>query len=203
LEYLLPAPKAIAKVKNHDALPYAELGAFMAELRDDNSIVARALEFTILTCARTGETGAAAWTEIDDRTWTISAERMKAGKAHRVPLPPRVLEILAAIPRGGEFIFSGSNPLHDRAMYRLLRQMRPGISVHGFRSVFSTWANECTAFPPHIIEHALAHDVGSAVERAYKRTDLFDKRRKLMAAWATFCSTPQRGATVTPIGVAR
>ena len=136
LEYLLPAPKAIAKVKNHDALPYAELGAFMVELRDDPSIIARALEFTILTCARTGEVGAATWAEIEDRTWTLSAERMKMGKPHRVPLSPRALEILAGLKNepGFGFIFGGAKPLHDRAMYRLLRRLRPGISVHGFRS---------------------------------------------------------------------
>lgn len=168
------------------ALPYADLSAFMAELRNRDSISARALEFTILTCARTGEIIGAAWSEIDlkARTWTIPAARMKAGKEHKVPLCDRAVEILRGLPRHAEKMF----PLSNMAMLELLRGMNPGHTVHGFRSTFMDWAHEQTAFPKVVIDLALAHTIGDKVEAAYRRGDLIKKRRKLMESWGKFCA---------------
>jgi integrase len=172
----------------------------MAELRARASLSARALEFTILTVARTGETIGATWDEIDDlkaKTWTIAASRMKGRREHRVPLPDRAVDILRTLPRRSERVF----PLGDMAMLRLLRAMRPGTTVHGFRSTFRDWTAERTSYANHVVEQALAHTIGDAVERAYRRGDLFEKRRKLMAQWAAFCTSPPTaaGATVTPL----
>lgn len=204
LKTLLPAPGKIAPVKHHGALPYAETPAFIAEVRKLDSIPARALEFAILTAARTSEVLGMTWNEIDiaARRWTIPAGRMKARRDHMVPLSPRAIEILSALPREGDFVFIGprpGQPIGPAAMRRrTIRQ--PGVTVHGFRSTFSDWAHETTAFPSIVIEQALSHSVGNAVERAYRRGDLLEKRRKLMNAWAEFCNTPAsaRGA-VTPI----
>ena len=173
--------------RNHlAALRYAELPAFMAELRNRDSISARALEFTILTCARTGEIIGAAWSEIDlkARNWTIPAARMKAGKEHKVPLCDRAVEILRGLPRHAEKVF----PLSNMAMLELLRGMSPGHTVHGFRSTFMDWAHEQTAFPKVVIDRALAHTVSDKVEAAYRRGDLIEKRRRLMEAWARYCT---------------
>jgi integrase len=201
-------PKRTNGKGHHAALPYAELPAFMAELRGRDSLSARALEFTVLTAARTsetigatGETIGTEWSEIDlkARIWTIPAERMKAGKEHRVPLCDRAVEILRGLERHGERLF----PLSDMAMLELLRGMRPGHTVHGFRSTFMDWAHERTAFPKVVIDMALAHTIGDKVEAAYRRGDLFEKRRKLMQAWGEYCAKPApAGATVTPISLA-
>jgi integrase len=168
------------------ALPYVELPAFMAELRNRDSISARALEFTILTCTRTGEIIGAPWGEIDLKasTWTIPAARMKAGKEHKVPLCDRAVEILRGLPRHAEKVF----PLSNMAMLELLRGMSPGHTVHGFRSTFMDWAHEQTAFPKVVIDRALAHTVSDKVEAAYRRGDLIEKRRRLMEAWAGYCT---------------
>jgi integrase len=158
---------------HHAALPYAELPAFMVQLRARGALSARALEFTILTAARTGETLGATWDEIDlkTKTWTIPAGRMKAEREHRVPLPPAALEILDKLPRGQDRIF----PLTHTAMAELLRGMRSTVTVHGFRSAFMDWAHEQTTFPSAVIDMALAHTVGDKVEAAYRRGDLFQK----------------------------
>ncbi len=200
LSEVLPAPGKVAKPEHHAALPYSEVPEFMVKLSTREGIAARALEFTILTAARTGETIGARWDEIDlkTKTWTIPASRMKAGKEHKSPLSDRAVEILEALPREAEFVFAGSqasDAISRIAMYRVLRKLRSDIDVHGFRSSFSDWAHESTGHSNHAIELSLAHAVGNAVERAYRRGDLFEKRRKLMDAWAKF-------ATSTPMGTA-
>jgi integrase len=196
-------PKQMGNGKaHHAALPYAELPAFMAELRPRPSLTAQALTFTILTAARTGETLGASWSEIDlkTKTWTIPATRMKAGKEHRVPLTPDMLEILDKLPRGQDRIF----PLSKTAMAELLRGIRSTVTVHGFRSTFMDWAHEQTAFPNAVIDMSLAHTIGDKVEAAYRRGDLFPKRRKLMDAWAAYCARPPTDtAKVIPIVAAR
>lgn len=203
LKALLPARGKIQKVKHHPALPYLDAPAFMAELRDRQSMSARALELTILTAVRTNEAIGATWEEIDlkGKTWTIPASRMKADREHRVPLSDRAVEILEGIPRQGRYVFSGAHkgqPLSNMAMLELLRGMRPGITTHGFRSTFRDWAAETTAVPNHVVEMALAHAIGDDVEKAYRRGDLLAKRTRLMKLWADYCGKPlPKGATVT------
>jgi integrase len=169
-------------------------------------VPARALEFLILTAARTGEGAGAQWGEIDfdARMWTVPAERMKGNREHRVPLSDRAMQILHELPReaSNDSVFIGAtagSAISSNVMYRALKRLRSDVVVHGFRSTFSTWAHETTAFPAHVIEQSLAHNVGNAVERAYRRSDLFDKRRKLMEAWARHCSTPAKAGAVVPI----
>jgi integrase len=196
----LPKRSKVRKVKHHAALPYQELPDFMAELRHRGSLSARALEFTILTAARTGEVIGATWPELDLQagTWTVQGTRMKAGKPHTVPLPDRVLEILRALPRGAraERVF----PLSNMAMLELLRGMRPARTTHGFRSTFKDWANDRTNFANYIVEAALAHVVGDKTEAAYRRSDALEKRRRLMQAWSDYCAKPVPAyATVTPM----
>jgi integrase len=199
LDKLLPARGKVHKVEHHAALPYAELAGFLAALREQEGIAARALEFTILTAARTGETIFARWNEIDllDKVWTVRAERMKAGREHRVPLSARALAILNEMQahRQGDdgFVFPGGKsrkPLSNMALLMLLRRMgRDDLTAHGFRATFKTWASESTSYQTEIVEASLAHAIGSKVEQAYRRGDLFEKRRRLMSAWATFCTT--------------
>jgi integrase len=188
--------------EHHAALAYVDIPQFMAELRAVDTPAARALEFTILTAARTGETIGATLDELDlkAKTWTVPASRMKSGKEHKVPLPYRTIEILRQqLERapGSDRVF----PLgHDKALLRLLKSMRQGCTVHGFRSAFMDWAHEQTAFPKVVIDMALAHAVSDKVEAAYRRGDLFAKRTKLMQAWADYCAKPvQASATVTPM----
>jgi integrase len=200
LDKLLPARSKVRKVKHHAALPYAELPGYLLELRTQEGNAARALEFTILTAARTGESIGAKWGEINwpEKLWTIPGTRMKTGREHRVPLSERALSILlelksANAPKAAEtFLFSGARPdrpLSNMAFLMLLRRMgRDDLTVHGFRSSFRDWAAERTNFPSEVAEMALAHVVGNKVEAAYRRGDLFDKRRRLMAAWADFLS---------------
>jgi integrase len=166
------------------------------------------LEFAILTATRTGEVINATWDEVDlaNKTWTVPAKRMKAGKEHRVPLSDRVLQILSELPREDDnpHIFIGAKsgrPLSDMAMLELMKGLRPGFVPHGCRATFRTWAAETTAFPHDVCEQALAHTNRNAVERAYQHGDLFEKRRKLMAAWADYCAAPVAAATakVTPL----
>ena len=190
LENLLPKPSKVHPVKHHAAMPYEDLPAFMEELRAVEGVPARALEIAILTALRTGEVIGAEWPEIDlqKREWLIPAERMKMSKDHRIPLSPRAVEILSELPRveGNPHVFVGERvgqPIGNRALFLLLRSLRPGVTVHGFRSTFRDWAAERTNVDHAVAEAALAHQVGSAVERAYKRTDLFNKRRALMEAW--------------------
>ena len=207
LEHVLPAKGDIAKVRHHSALPYGELPAFMVELRTREGTAARALEFTILTAARTGEVIGAQWSEfdVDAALWTVPADRTKGGREHRVPLSERAVELLRALPieAGNGHVFMGSRQagLGSLAMTQLLKRMGHGdITVHGFRSTFRDWAAEQTAFPNHVVEMALAHVIGDKVEAAYRRGDLLTKRRQLAEAWSKFCSSPPAtGATVVPI----
>ena len=194
LQNLLPKRSKVKKVQHHPALPFAQMAAFMAGLRAQDTIPARALEFTILTAARSGEALGALWSEIDldAGIWTVPAERMKAGVEHRVPLSAPALTILAQLRGRDEIlVFPGSRsrrPLNDKAMRDVLVRLdRVGLTVHGFRSSFRDWAGECTSYPRDLAEMALAHTVGDATERAYRRSDLFEKRRELMDAWAAWC----------------
>jgi integrase len=196
---LLPKRKG---VKRHfTALPYAELGAFMERLCNIEGVPARALEFLVLTAARTGEVLRARWDEIEGNVWTIPGTRMKGGKPHRVPLSNRALDILDGLPRVNEYLFPGAKGEHmgEEQMRRTLRRMGVDVHVHGFRSAFRDWAAEMTAFPNHVVEQALAHAIGNGVEAAYRRGDLFDKRRRLMDDWARYCSQPaaRSGEVVT------
>jgi integrase len=199
LENLLAKKSKVRRVEHHAALPYVEISAFMGELRGQEGIAARALAFAILTAARTGEVIGATWAEIDvaARLWTIPAERMKAGKEHRVPLSEAAIAILGQMDQGRGKVF----PISNMAMAMLLRRMgRRDLTVHGFRSSFSDWCAERTAFPSEVREMALAHTVADKVEAAYRRGDLFEKRRALAEAWAKFCDTPAAGAgEVVPI----
>ena len=199
LQYQLPARSKVRRVKHHPALPYAELPGFMAKLREQEGVGARALEFTILTAARTGEIIGAKRNEANtaEKLWTVPAERMKAGKEHRVPLSGRALTILrdvTALQTGDDaFIFGGGKqgkPLSNMTMAAVLHRMGyANVTVHGFRSTFRDWAAERTNFPNEVVEMALAHAVSNRVEAAYRRGDLFEKRRRLMAEWSTFCNT--------------
>ncbi|SDD72561.1 tyrosine-type recombinase/integrase [Rhodospira trueperi] len=196
LQHLLASPEKVAKVKHRPALPYADVPAFVTDLRQQGGVAARALEFTILTAARTGETIGAQWSEIDlnAETWIVPGERMKMEREHRVPLPPRAVEILrdmAATHDTEGFVFPGGKAgrgLSNMAMSVLLRRMgRDGLTVHGFRSSFRDWAAERTNYPSEMAEMALAHAVGDRVARAYLRADLFDRRRRLMVDWQRWC----------------
>ena len=208
LDHLLPARGKVKKVRHHPALPYRELPEFMALLRDQEGTAARALEFTIFTTARTNETIAARFDQIENGVWTIGREGMKSDRAHRVPLCVRAMEIVDEM-RGlvrNEFIFPAGNSrgehLSNMAMLNLLGRMGHGdVTTHGFRSSFKDWARECTNFPNEVSEAALAHVIGDETERAYARGDLFEKRRKLMEAWANYCNgkTASRGDNVTSL----
>lgn len=197
LDEMLPEPAKVKKVLHHAALPLREMGRFYALLGGQQGTAARALELTILTACRTAEVLGAQWSEVDfaNGVWTIPAERMKANRPHRVPLVPAAIKILEA-QRGQDDVlaFPGAKQgksLSNMAMLTVLRRMnRDDITVHGFRSTFRDWAAEETDFPREIAEMALAHTVGTAVENAYRRSDLFDRRRQLMMAWAARCITP-------------
>jgi len=196
LENLLPRKSKIRSVEHHAALPYAELRGFMTELRQQAGVAARALEFTILTASRTGEAIGACWDEISmaERLWTVPPGRMKASREHRVPLSPHAVAILEEMRtiRVGDFVFPGSRagqPISNMAMMMTLRRMGRGeLTVHGFRSSFRDWAAERTSFPRELAEMALAHAVADKVEAAYRRGDLFEKRRQLMGAWARYAA---------------
>jgi integrase len=218
LDMLLPARGKVRKVQHHPALPYAEIGDFMAALRKQPGDAAQALDLLILTATRTGEIIAATWSEIDlkRKLWIIPPERMKADAEHRIPLSPQAVAILdarwkarQALPEAerSAWVFPGPRGKHlsNGGMLALLRRMaRDDITPHGFRSTFRDWASEQTAFPPHVAEMALAHTIGDKVEAAYRRGDLFEKRKRLMDAWAGYCSTPSaKGSNVSSISEAR
>jgi integrase len=202
LKSLLPARQKLTR-GHHAALPYDDLPTFMAELREQKSLAALALELTILCATRSGETLEGTLSEIDltKGIWTIAAKRMKAGKEHRIPLSTRALEILhqlhAAKQPHNEYVFPGNGrgkPLSSMAMAMLLRRMgRDTITVHGFRSTFSDWASEQTSFSSETREHALAHRISDKAEAAYRRGDQFEKRQALMKAWANYCETAPGG----------
>lgn len=207
LDNLLAAPKKTQKTVHHPALPWQEVGAFMADLRGQAGIAARAVELAILTACRSGEVRLAPWTEIDleKARWTIPAERMKGGREHRVPLSAAALALLKSMPRMGDLVFPGmkpGKPLSDMSLTAVLKRMNRGdITVHGFRSTFRDWASEsvANAFPREVCEHALAHSLPDKVEAAYRRGDQLDKRILLMRAWADYCGKVPTVATVTPI----
>lgn len=209
LAELLPARTRLSR-GHHKAMPYGAIPAFMTQLHDREAVAALALEFAILTAARSGEVIGATWAELDlaKAVWTIPAGRMKAGKEHRVPLSPRAVEILEAVQslnkqdRADAPIFPGGRgvKLSGMAMSMLLRRMKIDATVHGFRSGFRDWSAECTGYAHEVCEMALAHAIGNKAEAAYRRGDLFEKRRRLMADWASYCaSNGAAEAKVTPI----
>ena len=192
LDKLLPAPTKIAKVVHHKALPIDAMPGFMAQLRQRKGLSARALEFLVLTAARSGEVRGATWQEIDMEAavWTVPAERMKAQKEHRVPLSPQALALLAGMPRveGNDLVFPAprGGQLSDMTLTNLMRRMELDAVPHGMRSTFRDWAAERTHFPREVAEMALAHTIGNAVEAAYRRGDLFTKRAEMMKEWGDY-----------------
>jgi integrase len=225
LDHLLPPRSKVRKVKHQPALPYAELPAFMVALRDQGGVAARALEFTILTAARASMTTGATLDEIGarEKLWTLSAERMKGDREHRIPLAAQALDLIEKTKTlrlvEDKFIFPGgkqSKPLSDAAMAAVIDRMndenekagrskwidprlRRPIVPHGFRSTFKDWASECTSFPNIVSEMALAHKVSDKVEAAYRRGELLEKRRRLMEAWAAFAMSDPKAGKVEPM----
>lgn len=201
---ILPARSRLTR-GHHKAMPYEAIPAFVGALHKREAVAALALEFTILTAARTGEVIGAKWDEVDleKAIWTIPAIRMKAGKEHRVPLSARAVEVLKSTQGlRKEWLFPATKggKMSGMAMTMLLRRMKVDVTVHGFRSGFRDWSAECTGYAHEVAEMALAHTIENKVERAYRRGDLFDKRRRLMDDWATYCSNGgAAGAKVTPI----
>jgi integrase len=210
LSNLLPARSKIRAVKHHAALPYADVGAFMADLRTREGFGADALEFLILTTTRTSEVIGARWPEIDfaTRLWTIPAARMKARREHRVPLSTAALAVLKRMQRaGGDFVFPGAKSgqgLSNMAMLVLLGRMGRGdLTAHGFRATFKTWASERTNFPRELVEAALAHVLDDKTEAAYQRGDMLEKRRRLMDAWAEYCAKSAVAGAVVSLRTVR
>jgi integrase len=211
LANLLPARSKVAPVEHHAALPWAEMGAFIEALRNQAGVAARALELGILTAARTGEVLGARWGEIDmlTKVWTVPARRMKAAREHRVPLSAPALVIVGDMAKlridgsRDAYVFPGvqpGRPLSIMAMAMVLRRMRRNdLTVHGFRSSFRDWTAEATGYAREVAEAALAHALGDKVEAAYRRGDLFEKRRRLMEDWATFCSRRDGPGDVLPL----
>ena len=208
LENLLPSRSRVQKIEHHAALPYSDVGVFMCDLRERAGVAAAALEFLILTAARTSEVIGARWEEMNlsTRTWVVPAERMKARAIHRVPLSNAALVVLERmrVIQQDEFVFPSTKKgkrLSNMALLVLLRRMkRTDLTTHGFRSTFSDWAAECTNFPREVAEIALAHTISNKVEAAYRRGDLFDKRCRLMDAWAEYCAaTISAPGTVVPL----
>ena len=202
LDKLLPNRSQVRPVRHHAALPWRETPEFMTALRLREGVAARALEFAILTGARSGEVRGMRRDEVDDDVWTVPPERMKAQREHRVPLSPRAVALLNELPRidGGGFVFPGmrhARPLSDMSLTAVLKRMgREGLTVHGFRSTFRDWCAETTHFPREVCEQALAHTLANKVEAAYRRGDLFEKRRRLMTAWAVYCGQSPRAQVV-------
>ena len=194
LDKLLARPSKVAKPEHHAALPLNQMGAFVKRLREADGLGARALEFAILTAARSGEARGATWSEIDlkAKVWTIPADRMKAGREHRVPLSQAALDLLEALPRiaGSDLLFTAprGGQLSDMTLLAVLRRMTVDAVPHGFRSTFRDWCSERTNYPRDAAEMALAHTIGDKVEAAYRRGDLFEKRRRMMTDWAGFCA---------------
>jgi integrase len=195
LENLLANPNKLAPVKNHPALPWRELGTFILDLRGREGVAARAVELAVLTACRSGEVRGARWEEFDleAKVWTIPAQRMKAGREHRVPLSDAAMALVMARTRDSGFVFPGRDsdtPLSDMSLTAVLRRMGRGdITVHGFRSTFRDWCAEYgeNSFSREVCEHALAHRLPDKVEAAYQRGDLLEKRVRLMEAWSAYC----------------
>jgi integrase len=202
LEHALPAKAKVAKTQHHKALPYVEIASFMAKLRQDTNAAAKCLEFIVLTGARLAEATGAMWDEIDldNQAWIVPANRMKGGREHRVPLSDAAMAVLEAMPRMNSFVFPGmrdGQPVGLRTVQDLVKPV--GVTVHGFRSCFRDWAAEQTNYPNHVVEMALAHAIPNAVEAAYRRGDLFEKRARLMQQWADYCGNPQAGGKVVAL----
>ena len=206
LEYALPNPSKVHTVKHFAALPWQEMGKFMADLRERGGIGALALEFLILTAARSGEVRLATWDEIDldAKLWTVPADRMKAEKAHRVPLTSPAVALLNALPRfqDSPYVFSGvrGGPLSDMSVSAVCRRMKVEAVPHGFRSTFKDWARSSTSYADEVSELALAHVSSDATRAAYARDELLPKRTRLMRDWGKFCGTLPSKAGVVPIG---
>ena len=212
LDQVLPKPSKVNNRASFEAMPIDGMYAFMRRLADVQGMSARCLEFTILTACRSGESRGALWSEIDmdSATWSIPGARMKSGRPHRIPLSSAVISLLAALPRfkdrqGNDFdlVFpgqSGDKPLSDMSLTACMRRLNLTAVPHGFRSTFTDWVAERTSYPSEVREMALAHAIGNDTEAAYRRGDLFDKRRRLMEEWATFISTaPAKGKNVMPL----
>jgi integrase len=203
LDQLLPKRQRLTR-GHHAAMAYAEVPSFISDLRSRQATAALALEFAILTAARSGEVLGARWDEFDlgRAIWIVPAERMKGAREHRVPLSPRALRIVTDLEdsRTNDFVFPGEKagrPLSGMSLEMLLRRMKvEGATVHGFRSTFRDWAAECTNFPNEVCEAALAHVIENKAEAAYRRGDLFEKRRKLMEAWAAYCAAQKSGKVI-------
>lgn len=204
LDHLLPKPLKLTR-GHHAAMPYEQVSDFVAKLRKRDATAAQALEFCILTAARSGEVLGLRRSEIDfdKKVWTVPADRMKAGREHRVPLSARAFAIVKAASKAhsGDFIFAGqmrNKPLSNMAMDMMLRRMkREDVTVHGFRSSFRDWAGNVSTFPREVTETALAHVIGDKAEQAYRRSDALDKRRKLMDAWSAYCEPRARTNVVS------
>lgn len=207
LQHLLARPSRVHRVTHYAALPWQEVGSFMADLRQREGMGARALEFAILTAARSGEVRLATWEEIDlqAKLWTIPAERMKAGKVHRVPLSDPALKLLKALPRqdGAPYVFPSRSgrPISDMTVSGVCRRMKVDAVPHGFRSTFKDWCRSSTAYPDEVSELALAHVSSDATRAAYARDELLPKRAKLMRDWARYCGERGKGqrAAVVPM----
>jgi integrase len=203
LDHLLPKPSKLAR-GHHAAMSYENVAAFMGKLQEREATAALALEFCILTAARSSEVLCAPWSEfdLDKKIWTVPANRMKPGRVHRVPLSARAVAILKHMAKlkAGDFVFPGhrrGKPLSNMAMEMMLRRMKiEDATVHGFRSSFRDWAGNVTSFPREVIESALSHVIGDKAEQAYRRSDALEKRRKLMEAWATYCEPKGSGTVV-------
>ncbi len=207
LDKLLPKKSLIHREEHHTALAYTDIGDFLESLRSRTGTAPLALEFLILTGCRTSEVLLAQWSEFDlaGRVWIIPAMRMKTKREHRVPISNRAMEILRkAEGADTEYVFPGSRPgkpLSNMAFLEVLRRMEVEVTTHGFRSTFRDWAAEITAFPREVAEQALAHTVSNKVEAAYRRGDLFEKRRKLMDAWSDYCARPTAGTRENVVGI--
>lgn len=200
LAALLPKRPHLSR-GHHKAMPFAEIPAFMCRLQAVEGMAARALEFAILTAARSGEALGARWDEIDmaGKVWTLPAHRMKGGREHRVPLSPRAVAIVYEMQQArlSEFVFPGvrrGKPLSDRAHWFVLRRMKIDATTHGFRSSFRDWAGDSTAFARDVVEAALAHAIENKTEAAYRRGTALEKRRELMAAWEAYCNSAAKEA---------
>jgi len=209
LDQLLPKRSKVEQVQHHQAVDYRNVQDFLKLLRNMPGMGARCLEFVLFTACRSGEARGATWPEFDlaEKVWSIPVERMKARRPHRVPLADCVVTLLQNLPRleGSDLVFWGAKagkPISDMTLTACMRRMGLDAVPHGIRSTFRDWAAETTATPNEVVEMALAHAVGNATEAAYRRGDLFDKRRQLMAAWAAYLSAPARGKNVVPIRAA-
>jgi integrase len=206
LEFLLATVSKIAPTTHLAAMPYVEVPPFIAELRTVPGIPAKALEFSVLTAARSAEVFGAQWSEFDLQAgvWVVPSHRQKSRRDHRVPLSKQALALLRALPLEPDnaYVFIGSKarrPISEDALLRMLKTLRPDVTTHGFRSSFRDWAGERSAVPSEVVEGALAHRVGGATERAYFRSDLLEARARQMQLWADFCDAPPVTADVTPL----